>query len=186
MGCWAADLQAVARHVGYERFVFFGYSFTGVFGPWLTRQLRTAKAVAAVASGGFPVLGDYRITLDDVETQARELEQDHAVLEQVQQRFDPLAARKFYRDIANLAPDALVDDAPCPIYCFWGDEDTDAVQMALSNEEYMKLTSSCFLFVAVEYADGVGDIGGVVGVTAEFVQDAPFLQLGEDAFASVA
>ena len=30
----------------------------------------------------------------------------------------------------------LVDDLPCPLYCFWGDRDTDAVKMVLSHEEY--------------------------------------------------
>lgn len=137
---WATDLQAVARHLGYDRFLFFGYSFTGAFGPWLARRLRGAgavAAVAAVASGGFPLLGDCRVTLVDVEEQARALQQDPAVWQQVQQRFDPLAARAFYRDLATLAPDTLVDDLPCPLYCFWGDQDTDAVEMILSHEEYM-------------------------------------------------
>lgn len=55
----------------------------------------------------------------------------------MQQRFDPLAARAFYRDLANLAPDILVDDLPCPLDCFWGDQDTDAVEMILSHDEYM-------------------------------------------------
>lgn len=134
---WATDLQAVTRHLGHDRFLFFGYSFTGVFGPWLARRLRMTGAVVAVASGGFPLLGDYRVTLTDVEEQARELQQDPAIWEQVQRRFDPLAARAFYRDLATLAPDALIDDLPCPLYCFWGDQDTDAVELVLSHEEYM-------------------------------------------------
>jgi len=134
---WATDLQAVARHLGYDRFLFFGYSFTGAFGPWLARRLRVANAVAAVASGGFPLLGEYRVTLADVEERARALQQDPAAWEQAQQRFDPLAARAFYRDLATLTPDTLVDDLPCPLYCFWGDQDTDAVEMVLSHEAYM-------------------------------------------------
>jgi pimeloyl-ACP methyl ester carboxylesterase len=133
---WASDLQAVARHVGYERFLFFGYSFTGAFGPWLARQLRGTDSVMAVAAGGFPLLGDYRVTLTDVEGQARELERDPETLAKVQERFDPWAARAFYRDLATLAPDALVDDLPCPLYCFWGDRDTDAVAMVLSHTAY--------------------------------------------------
>jgi pimeloyl-ACP methyl ester carboxylesterase len=137
VGCWATDVQAVARQVGYDRFLFFGYSFTGAFGPWLARRLRDSSTVAAVAAGGFPLLGDYRVTLDDVENQARALEQDPAALAQVSSRFDPLAARAFYRDLANLAPDTLVDDLPCPLYCFWGDRDTDAVEMVLSHDQYM-------------------------------------------------
>lgn len=137
VGHWATDLQTVARRLGYERFLFFGYSFTGAFGPWLARRLRDSGTVAAVASGGFPLLGDYRVTLADVEDQARAFEQDPAALAQVSRRFDPLAARAFYRDLATLAPDALVDDLPCPLYCFWGDRDTDAVEMVLSHDEYM-------------------------------------------------
>lgn len=134
---WATDLEAVAHHLGYRRFLFFGYSFTGAFGPWLARRLRSTDAVAAVVSGGFPLLGDYAVTSADVEQQARALQQDAAVWKQVQQRFDPLAARAFYRDLATLAPDALVDDLRCPLYCFWGDQDTDAVEMVLSHQNYM-------------------------------------------------
>lgn len=137
-GRWATDLQTVARHVGHERFLFFGYSFTGALGPWLARRLRASDAVAAVVSGGFPLIGDYRVTLADVEEQAYALQQDPTVFAQLMQhRFDPLAAREFYRDLATLAPDSLVDDLPCPLYCFWGDQDTDAVAMVLSHQEYV-------------------------------------------------
>lgn len=93
VGHWATDLQAVTSHLGYERFLFFGYSFTGAFGPWLARRLRNSDAVAAVAAGGFPLLGDYRVTLADVENQARTFEQNPAALAKMQSRFDPLAAR---------------------------------------------------------------------------------------------
>lgn len=134
---WATDLRAVAGHLGYDRFLFFGYSFTGAFGPWLARRLRATDTVAAVAAGGFPLLGDYQVTLADVEDQARDLQRDPEALARVQPRFDPFAARAFYRDLATLAPDALVDDLPCPLYCFWGDKDTDAVEMVLSHEAYM-------------------------------------------------
>lgn len=134
---WVTDLQAVTRHLGYHRFLFFGYSFTGAFGPWLARRLAATNAVAAVAAGGFPLLGDYRVTLADVEEQAQALQQDPVEFAQVQRRFDPLAAREFYRDLATLSPDTLVDDLPCPLYCFWGDHDHDAVEMVLSHEQYM-------------------------------------------------
>lgn len=135
---WATDLRAVARHVGHERLLFFGYSFTGAFGPWLARRLRSHDTIVAVASGGFPLIGDYRVTLADVEEQANAMQQDPAVFDQVMRdRFDPLAAREFYRDLATLAPDSLVDDLPCPLYCFWGDQDTDAVEMVLPHQEYM-------------------------------------------------
>jgi pimeloyl-ACP methyl ester carboxylesterase len=137
VGRWATDLRAVARHLGYDRFLFFGYSFTGAFGPWLARRLRDHGAVAAVAAGGFPLLVNYGVTLADVENQARAFEQDPAALAQISLRFDPLAARAFYRDLATLPPDTLVDDLPCPLYCFWGDRDTDAVEMVLSHEKYM-------------------------------------------------
>jgi pimeloyl-ACP methyl ester carboxylesterase len=137
VGRWATDLQAVARQLGYDRFLFFGYSFTGAFGPWLDRRLRDSGTVAAVAAGGFPLLGNYGVTLADVENQARVFEEDPAALAQISPRFDPLAARAFYRDLATLAPDTLVDDLPCPLYCFWGDRDTDAVEMVLSHDEYM-------------------------------------------------
>lgn len=134
---WATDLEAVARRAGHDRFLVFGYSFTGAFGPWLARRLRDSGAVAAVAAGGFPLLGDYAVTLAGVEDQARAFERDPAALAQISSRFDPLAARAFYRDLATLPPDALVDDLPCPLYCFWGDRDFDAVGMVLSNERYM-------------------------------------------------
>lgn len=136
VGCWATDLQAVAHHVGHDRFLFFGYSFTGVFGPWLARRVRGSQSVVAVASGGFPLLGDYRVSLADVEEQARALEGDPAMWELAQQRFDPRAALAFYRDLATLAPDAMVEDLPCPLYCFWGDQDADAVEKVLSHEAY--------------------------------------------------
>lgn len=55
----------------------------------------------------------------------------------MQDRFDPLAAREFYRDLATLAPDSLVDDLPCPLYCFWGDQDAEAVEMVLPHQDYM-------------------------------------------------
>src|SRR5690606_6504838 len=32
---WATGLHAVTRHRGYARFLWFGYSFTGAFGPGL-------------------------------------------------------------------------------------------------------------------------------------------------------
>jgi hypothetical protein len=114
----------------------FGYSFTGALGPWLARQLRASNAVGAVASGGFPLLGDYAVSLASVEDQVRAVESDPALMGQVLARFDPLAARGFYRDLATLAPGTLVDDVPCPLYCFWGDQDTDAVAMVLSHDEY--------------------------------------------------
>ncbi len=39
-----------------------------------------------------------------------------------------------YECLAAL-PDHSRVDGPCPLYCFWGDEDTDAVAMVMSNRE---------------------------------------------------
>ena len=128
---WASDLCRVAHHLGYQRFLFFGYSFTGAFGPWLAVQLAKHKTVAAVVSGGFPLLGDYGITSRDVDAQMGQLEQDKESWAKWELRFDPRAGAAFYRDLAQLAPDALVDNAPCPLYCFWGDRDRDAIEMIL-------------------------------------------------------
>ena len=128
---WASDLAAVVQHLGLARVLYFGYSFTGAFGPWLALRLAERGMIAAVASGGFPLLGDYAITARDVDTQLAQLEQDSQAWATYSQRFDLRAGAAFYRDLARLAPDGLVDDAPCPLYCFWGDHDTDAVEMVL-------------------------------------------------------
>lgn len=136
VAAWASDLQAVASHLGYDRFLVFGYSFTGVLGPWLARRLRASNAVVAVASGGFPLLGDYGVTLAEVEEQAQAVVEDPELLGQVLVRFHPFAARDFYRDIGALPDATLVEDIPCPLFCFWGDQDTDAVAMVLSHEDY--------------------------------------------------
>ena len=128
---WAADLRRVALNLGFPRFLFFGYSFTGALGPWLALRLAGQGSVAAVAAGGFPLLGDYGITSRDVDAQMMELKLDEAGWTHLDQRFDPLAGAVFYRRLAELAPDSLVDDAPSPLYCFWGDQDQDAVGMVL-------------------------------------------------------
>ena len=51
------------------------------------------------------------------------------------ERFDPCAGLAFYESLASLPDHALVDSCPCPLYCFWGDEDTDAVAMVMSSSE---------------------------------------------------
>lgn len=132
---WATDLRHVTLALGFPRFLFFGYSFTGAFGPWLAQRLARHGSVVAVAAGGFPLLGDYGITSCDVDTQMMEMEQDEDIWAQVDQRFDPLAGAIFYRDLAKLAPNSLVDGAPSPLYCFWGDRDHDAVGMVLPHRE---------------------------------------------------
>ena len=132
---WATDLLAVARHVGHPRFLVFGYSFTGAFGPWLAQRLAPYDAVAAVAAGGFPLLGDYGITARDVDAQLAALEQDAERWAVIDRRFDPRAGAAFYRELDRLLPDALVDDAPCPLSCFWGAHDHDAIGMVMPTDE---------------------------------------------------
>lgn len=108
---WATDMLAVARHFGRSRFMVFGYSFTGAFGPWLAIKLKNERAVIAVAPGGFPLLGDYGITSRDVDAQMADFERDPAFWAELERRFDPHAGAAFYRDLATLSPDSLVDDA---------------------------------------------------------------------------
>ncbi len=131
---WAAEMGAVLDHVGVERCGLFGYSFTGAFGPWLARRL--PQRIAAVVAGGFPLLGDYRETFDDVRIQLAALQADPATYAAIHRdRFDPLAGTAFYEDLASLDDDALVDGCPCPLYCFWGEDDTDAVAMVMPSGE---------------------------------------------------
>jgi pimeloyl-ACP methyl ester carboxylesterase len=121
------DLLAAARHFGHDQFLYFGYSFTGAFGPWLALKLQDYRAVRAVASGGFPLLGDYTITARDVNAQQADLEADPDLYSRLERRFDLRAGTAFYDDLATLAPDSLVDAISCPLYSFWGDHDEDAV-----------------------------------------------------------
>lgn len=132
---WASDLLAVARHLGHEPFLVFGYSFTGALGPWLALQLRSQAAVTAVASGGFPLLGDYGLTSRDVDAQMAALAGDQKLWSEWDRKFDPRAGAAFYRDLATLPPDSLVDQRPCPLYCFWGDRDEDAVERVIPHNE---------------------------------------------------
>lgn len=128
---WASDMLAVMQHLGHESFSIFGYSFTGAFGPWLALELAEHESVTAVASGGFPLLGDYGVTSRDVDGQSAEMEQDHVLWAELTRRFDLRAGAAFYRALASLPPDALVDRSPCPLYCFWGDQDFDALEMVM-------------------------------------------------------
>lgn len=131
---WAEDMQGVLDHVGVRRCGLFGYSFSGVFGAWLAQQL--PDRIAAVAAGGFPLLGDYNVTAEDVRGQLAALETDpgrYATIDR--DRFDPQAGMAFYDELATLVDDALVEVCPCPLYCFWGDEDVDAVGMVMPSSE---------------------------------------------------
>lgn len=131
---WARDMVSVIEAAGFDQVLVFGYSLTGAFGPWFAQQ-RPAH-VAGVVSGGFPLLGDYRITADDVHSQLAGLEADPELFDACyRDRFDPRAGAAFYDELAGLAPNALMDRAPCPIYCFWGDQDSEAVSMVMAHQE---------------------------------------------------
>jgi len=131
---WADEMRAVLDHVEVKRCGLFGYSFSGAFGAWLAQHL--PDRIAAVAAGGFPLLGDYSITAEDVRGQLSALEADPGLYATVdRERFDPRAGMAFYDDLAKLADDALVEACPCPLYCFWGDEDADAVTMVMPSTE---------------------------------------------------
>lgn len=132
---WASDMLSVMRHLGHETFSVFGYSFTGAFGPWLALKLRNHAAIKAVASGGFPLLGDYGITSRDVDEQMADFEKDEWLWVELNKRFDLRAGASFYRDLSSLRPDVLVDQSPCPLYCFWGDRDVDAVETVMSHAD---------------------------------------------------
>jgi pimeloyl-ACP methyl ester carboxylesterase len=132
---WADDMLAVMRHLGHDRFAVFGYSFTGAFGPWLAQELREQATITAVASGGFPLLGDYGVTSRDVDEQMARMQQDEPSWRALQERFDLRAGAAFYRELARRAPDSLVDEGTAPLYCFWGDRDHDAVEMVMPHAD---------------------------------------------------
>lgn len=132
---WAVEMEAVLDHLEVARCGVFGYSFTGAFGPWLAQHL--PRRIAAVVAGGFPLLGDYSVTADDVRGQLAAFEADPTTYARINsERFDPRAGMAFYDSLASLADDALVDSCPCPLYCFWGDEDTDAVAMVMPSIDF--------------------------------------------------
>jgi pimeloyl-ACP methyl ester carboxylesterase len=131
---WAAEMSGVLDHLGVQRCGVFGYSFTGAFGPWLAQQM--PSRVAAVVAGGFPLLGSYEVSAVDVRSQCAAIEADPDVYGAIyHERFDPRGGLAFYESLASLPDDSLVDSCPCPLYCFWGDEDTDAVAMVMSSSE---------------------------------------------------
>ena len=132
---WVADVRAVLDHLDIDHCAGFGYSFTGAFVPWLAQHL--PERITAVAAGGFPLLGNYAVTADDVRSQLAALEADPASYAAVDRdRFDPRAGSALYDELASLPDDALVDRCPCPLYCFWGEHDTDAVAFVMPSEEW--------------------------------------------------
>lgn len=55
-------------------------------------------------------------------------------MQQIWHRFDPRAAFEFYRDLATLPVDGLVDGARCPRYAFWGSDDEE-VALVMPTQE---------------------------------------------------
>lgn len=118
----AGDLVAVVKSAGFERFSVFGYSFTGAFAPWLAHL---TNRVDAVVSGGFPIVGSYSYLQQDIQDRSTATRSDPAAWADLQSRFDDRAGLTFYRELSALPPDFLVDDLPCPLFAFWGDEDEE-------------------------------------------------------------
>jgi pimeloyl-ACP methyl ester carboxylesterase len=118
----ASDLVAVMETAGFERFSVFGYSFTGVFAPWLARL---TGRVDAIVSGGFQIAGDYSPLYPEIQALSAAAEADPAVWADLNSRFDNRAALEFYRELSELPPDFLISDLPCPLFAFWGEEDEE-------------------------------------------------------------
>lgn len=118
----AGDLVAVVSAAGFERFSVFGYSFTGVFAPWLAHL---TDRVDAVVSGGFPIAGDYSPLYAETLALSAAAEADPAAWADLTSRFDNRAALTFYRELSQQPPDFLVDNLPCPLFAFWGEDDEE-------------------------------------------------------------
>jgi pimeloyl-ACP methyl ester carboxylesterase len=118
----ADDLNAVMQVVGFERFSVFGYSFTGVFAPWIAQL---TSNVDAVVSGGFPIVGDYGYLYADIQRRNEAALSDPVAWAVVDSRFDNRAALTFYRELSELPADALVTGLPCPLFAFWGEQDEE-------------------------------------------------------------
>jgi hypothetical protein len=52
-------------------------------------------------------------------------EADPAAWADLNSRFDNRAALAFYRELSELPPDFLVNNLPCPLFAFWGEEDEE-------------------------------------------------------------
>ena len=61
----------------------------------------------------------------DIQDRSTAARSDPAAWADLQSRFDDRAALTFYRELSALPPDFLVDDLPCPLFAFWGDEDEE-------------------------------------------------------------
>lgn len=121
-GDLADDLVAMMKAAGFERFSVLGYSFSGVFAPWLAKL---TGRVDAVVSGGFPIAGDYAYLGPDIVRYTEEARADPEAWAYINAHFDPRVALAFYHAISELPPDFLVADLPCPLFAFWGDDDEE-------------------------------------------------------------
>lgn len=110
------------QEVGFDRFSVLGYSFTGAFAPWIAQLSGRADAVVA---GGFPIVGDYAYLYPDIQRRTEEARSDPAAWEYLDSHFDVRAATAFYHELSERPPDSLVDELPCPLFAFWGDEDEE-------------------------------------------------------------
>ncbi|MFY9668583.1 MAG: hypothetical protein WAK44_11620, partial [Trebonia sp.] len=52
-------------------------------------------------------------------------EADPAAWADLNSRFDNRAALAFYRELSELPADFLVNNLPCPLFAFWGEEDEE-------------------------------------------------------------
>ena len=116
------DLVAMMEAAGFERFSVLGYSFSGVFAPWIAKL---TGRVDAVVSGGFPIAGDYAYLWPEIQRWTEEAKADPEAWAYLDAHFDSRVGLTFYRAISELPPDFLVADLPCPLFAFWGDEDEE-------------------------------------------------------------
>jgi pimeloyl-ACP methyl ester carboxylesterase len=121
-GDLAEDLVAMMEAAGFQRFSVLGYSFSGVFAPWLAKLTGNVDAVVA---GGFPIAGDYAYLGPDIERWTEEARADPEAWAYLDAHFDSRVGLAFYHAISELPPDFLVADLPCPLFAFWGDEDEE-------------------------------------------------------------
>jgi len=110
------DLLAVCDAVRFRRFSVLGYSLTAAVAAWLGTL---SGRVDAVVAGGFPLLADYGVMLDDVQARTDAAGEGSAI----DLGFDVRAAAAFYDDLARLPAAGLVDALRCPIFVFWGSDD---------------------------------------------------------------
>ena len=69
--------------------------------------------------------GDYSPLYPEIQALSAAAEADPAAWADLTSRFDNRAALAFYRELPELPPDFLLDDLPCPLFAFWGDEDEE-------------------------------------------------------------